>query len=247
MDPERDLALLIVMVSPVDAAIIMLGDERPSRRLEPSAGAKPFPTPLQLPGLGLEELNILRHLDAIRFGDGDGLLDRALQTALVLLPSDLGARAAEPEGTTGVEEPSFEQDVSDPEQEPPGTHRGRVSFAEVRTPPDSERPCDPGQSTRRGRGMTTWESGIADPPHPESVLGRARDARRARDASRPTVPPNPLESPPNGGRPDPVQPDPSDRRREPAPTTDRSRLRVGAGPINVPGQGLIFPSAVVAA
>jgi hypothetical protein len=40
-------------------------------------------------------------------GDRNGLLDRALQTVLVRLPSDLWTLAADSELATGADEPSF--------------------------------------------------------------------------------------------------------------------------------------------
>jgi hypothetical protein len=147
MDPERDLAILVVMTPPVDSAILVLGDSWPSRRLESLAGEEPFQTSLQLPGLRLEEFHILGHLDSVALGHSEGLIDRALQAALVPLPADLGTLSADPEGASG-EKPPSEQGISDLELPPPRTHQGPGSFAEGHDCPDSEGSCRRGQSIR---------------------------------------------------------------------------------------------------
>src|SRR5262245_49941612 len=136
MDLEWDSSFPIIMISPMDSAIAPCPHLGPSCRFEPLAGEKPLQTSLQLPGIRLEEFDILGHLDSIPPGDGDRLLDRALQTAPVLLPPDLGALSADPEGATGAEDPPFKQDISDPMPEPPKTHRGRGSSAEARDAPE---------------------------------------------------------------------------------------------------------------
>jgi len=110
------------MIRPVDPAIVPSLDVGPSGRLEPLAGEISPQTPLQLPGLDLEERDILADLDPMALGDGDGLLDRALRAAPVLLPSDLGPLPADPDGAMGAEEPPFEEDLTNLKQEPSGTH-----------------------------------------------------------------------------------------------------------------------------